>query len=152
MAIWKNENLYVLETFHTTYAFFEDNDGILVHLYWGKRIDRKQDFDLITMEGEQGFHPNLDKKREECSSFGCMRYKETSMKLEFADGVRDFRYQLEKSEIEKNQLTIYLKDIYYSFEVLQMNSKCLFTMLSMKRKILLKSGERCAILEKNQCY
>lgn len=118
MAIWKNENLYVLETFHTTYAFFEDNDGILVHLYWGKRIDRKQDFDLITMEGEQGFHPNLDKKREECSSFGCMRYKETSMKLEFADGVRDFRYQLEKSEIEKNQLTIYLKDIYYSFEVL----------------------------------
>ena len=118
MAIEKRGKLYVLNTAHTTYAFFEDDDGILVHLYWGKRISRIEDFDTDTMQGEQGFHPNLDKKMEECSSYGCMRYKETSIKLEFADGVRDFRYRVLKSETEGNHLTICLKDIYYSFETI----------------------------------
>ena len=117
MAIRKIGSLYVLDTAHTTYAFFEDEEQVLVHLYWGKKIVRAEDFDPITMEGEQGFHPNLDKKMEECSSYGCMRYKEASMKVTFEDGVRDFRYQISDSRIEGNHLTICLRDVYYPFEV-----------------------------------
>ncbi len=118
MAIHKIGSLYVLDTLHTIYAFFEDEEQVLVHLYWGKKIVRAEDFDTKTMEGEQGFHPNMDKKMEECSSYGCMRYKEASMKVTFEDGARDFRYQVSGSSIEGNHLTICLKDCYYPFEVI----------------------------------
>lgn len=113
----KDNKLFVLNTKQTSYAFFVDEDGVLVHLYWGKRISRAEDFDTDTMEGEQGYHPNIDKKREECSSFGCMRYKETSMKIAFGDGVRDFRYQVASWEINENELKIVLADVHYPFQV-----------------------------------
>lgn len=113
----KDNKLFVLNTKQTSYAFFVDEDGVLVHLYWGKRISRAEDFDTDTMEGEQGYHPNIDKKREECSSFGCMRYKETSMKIAFGDGVRDFRYQVVSWEINENELKIVLADVHYPFQV-----------------------------------
>lgn len=112
------DRLFVLQTDHTTYAFFIDDEGILVHLYWGKRIDRIEDFDLRTMTGEQGYHPNIDKKMEECSSFGMMRYKEGSMKIEFGEGVRDFRYCVKKYEIlGENELILLLEDEYYKFSL-----------------------------------
>ena len=117
MGIKVKDKLYVLETQHTTYAFFEDEEGVLVQLYWGRRICRIEDFDLVTMTGEQGFHPNIDKKREECSSFGGMRYKETSLKVSYEDGVRDFRYRVESVETKENHLVICLKDIFYPLQV-----------------------------------
>ena len=117
MGVRVKDKLYVLETQHTTYAFFEDEDGVLVQLYWGKRIRRIEDFDLVTMVGEQGFHPNIDKKREECSSFGGMRYKETSLKVSYEDGVRDFRYKVEARSVEGNHLVISLRDIFYHLQV-----------------------------------
>lgn len=113
----REEKLFVLNTKNTTYAFFQDEDGILVHLYWGKKITRLEDFDISTMEGEQGFHPNIDKKREECSSYGMMRYKESSMKVCFADGVRDYRYRVKESHTEGNHLSIVLEDICYPLRV-----------------------------------
>lgn len=113
--IVKDETLFVLNTKNTTYAFFRDNAGILVHLYWGRRIVRAEDFDTTSMDWEQGFHPDIDKKREECSSYGMMRYKESSLKLTFADGVRDFRYITESWRIDGNHLSIVLKDVYYPF-------------------------------------
>lgn len=112
------DKLFVLQTQHTSYAFFKDEDGILVHLYWGKKIERLEDFDLGTMEGEQGYHPNIDKKMEECSSFGMMRYKEGSLKVAFEDGVRDFRYRLADITIKNNQLTITLEDCHYGLQII----------------------------------
>lgn len=113
----KDDKLFVLNTKHTSYAFFLDEDGILVHLYWGKRIDRVEDFDVDTMVGEQGYHPNIDKKREECSSYGMMRYKETSMKVSFFDGVRDFRYHVAAWETTEDELKLVLEDVHYPLQV-----------------------------------
>lgn len=113
----KDGKLFALHTKNTSYVFFLDDDGILVHLYWGKRIDRLEDFDVSTMEGEQGYHPNTDKKMEECSSYGMMRYKETSMKVEFSDGVRDFRYKVKEWKEEGNHLKIVLEDIFYPLRI-----------------------------------
>lgn len=115
--IINKNNLFVLNTKSTTYAFFLDEDGILVHLYWGKKISRAEDFDTSTMIGEQGYHPNIDKKREECSSYGMMRYKETSLKVTFEDGVRDFRYQVKSWENNGNHLQIVMEDIHYPVSV-----------------------------------
>ena len=93
--IVKDDMLFVMNTKNTTYAFFKDDAGVLVNLYWGHRIARAEDFDTTSMEWEQGYHPDIDKKREECSSYGRMRYKEASMKVAFADGTRDFRYHVD---------------------------------------------------------
>lgn len=114
----KEDKLFALNTKNTSYVFFLDDDGILVQLYWGRRIDRLEDFDTSTMTGEQGYHPNTDKKREECSSYGMMRYKEASMKLTFYDGVRDFRYRVKGWDVEEDHLQIVLEDIYYPLQII----------------------------------
>lgn len=111
------DRVFLLNTRNTTYAFFKDEEGILVHLYWGKKIECSSDFDTETMQGEQGYHPNIDRKMEECSSFGMMRYKEGSLKVGFADGVRDFRYVVKSYEVQGAELKIVLEDEYYPFRV-----------------------------------
>lgn len=117
MAVFVKDKLFVLQTRNTSYAFFQDEEGILVHLYWGRKIADLQDFETVTMEGEQGFHPNIDKKREECSSYGMMRYKETSLKVTYADGVRDFRYRVKDWTAEGEHLKIVLEDICYPLRI-----------------------------------
>ena len=112
-----DNKVFLLNTANTSYAFFEDEEGILTHLYWGKRLDDIKDLDADTMEGEQGYHPNIDKKQEECSSYGMMRYKEGSMKITFADGVRDFRYRVMGHQVDGNHLKITLEDVYYKLRL-----------------------------------
>ena len=116
-VIVKEDRLFILNTRNTSYAFFQDDDGILVQLYWGKKIERPEDYDTETMVWEQGYHPAVDKKREECTSFGMMRYKETSMKFIFPDGVRDFRYRMKEYRAEENRLDLVLEDVYYPLQV-----------------------------------
>ncbi len=115
--IVKDDMLFVMNTKNTTYAFFKDDAGVLVNLYWGHRIARAEDFDTTSMEWEQGYHPDIDKKREECSSYGRMRYKEASMKVAFADGTRDFRYHVDSYQIEGDHLRISLRDDHYPFGI-----------------------------------
>ncbi len=115
--IVKEDRLFLLNTRNTSYAFFRDDDGILVQLYWGKKIERPEDYDTETMVWEQGYHPAVDKKREECSSFGMMRYKEASMKFIFSDGVRDFRYRMQEYRAEGDWLDIVLQDEHYPLRI-----------------------------------
>ena len=35
-VIVREDRLFILNTRNTSYAFFRDDDGILVQLYWGK--------------------------------------------------------------------------------------------------------------------
>ena len=44
-VIVKEDRLFILNTRNTSYAFFRDDDGILVQLYWGKKIERPEDYD-----------------------------------------------------------------------------------------------------------
>lgn len=69
------------------------------------------------IEGGMAYHSDYDRMMEECSSFGCQRYKETSMKVTFADGVRDFRYKVKEWFVDGELLTLVLEDIYYPLQV-----------------------------------
>lgn len=112
-----SENRFLLKTKESSYGFCVDREGLLRTLYWGGRIDRVEDLKNEAVEWEQGFHPINDVKREECSSFGTMRFKETSMKVRYADGTRDFRYRYEGYEQSGNRLTLHLKDEAYLLEM-----------------------------------
>ena len=118
MAISIGENnVFLLNTRNCSYSFCVDQEGLLRHLYWGARIDAIEDFKNEPYVWEQGFHPINDVKREECSSFGTMRFKETSFKVTYADGVRDFRYRYVGHTTENNELTVILEDTVYPLQM-----------------------------------
>lgn len=112
---YENE-IYALQTRHTSYIIRVGEDRIPENVYWGKRIDRIEDF-----AGEASPAPvNMQAPhclREECASFGGMRFKESSMKVCFADGVRDFRVGRVYAETEENRLELVLEDECYPFRV-----------------------------------
>lgn len=110
------DKFFLLNTKDTSYVLSADTDQLLCNIYWGKRIERIEDFvDPEVMK----FHHSLymQQMMEECSSFGGMRFKETSMKVTFVDGVRDFRYKIREYQVKENHLTIVLEDIYYALRV-----------------------------------
>lgn len=112
-----DQKVFGLQTKNTTYVLKINEEGLVENLYWGKRMEYLEDFlDVTSSNPAINVHgPQL--YREECSSFGGMRFKETSMKVTFFDGVRDFRYQVEDVKIDQNHLELVLTDIYYPFAV-----------------------------------
>lgn len=116
MAIRQEESIFLLTTQHSAYGLCVDCEGILRTLHWGGRLDRAADLENRPIAWEQGFHPINDIKREECSSFGTMRFKETSMKVRYHDGTRDYRYRCKGCRVQGNELTVLLKDETYALE------------------------------------
>lgn len=124
-AITQKVNVFLLNTKSTSYALGIDHSGLVRELYWGRRVSSIDDFmnHPIMVSSEEAakktvpvtFFPDLC--GEECSSFGGMRFKETSLKVCFADGVRDFRYRVAGTAVEGNHLTITLEDVHYAFRV-----------------------------------
>lgn len=118
MAIISIQNkVFALQTKHTSYIIKISECGLVESLYWGRRLDCPEDFLDVTsgnpvsnVQGPQLF-------REECSSFGGMCFKEASLKVTFADGVRDFRYKVEEIRLTHEHLELVLTDIYYPFAV-----------------------------------
>lgn len=109
--------VFALQTKNTSYVLGISESGILENLYWGKKIEHVEDF-----VGESSKNPTINMQepqniREECSSFGGMRFKETSLKATFSDGVRDFRYKATGYVKEENHLELVLEDIAYPFEI-----------------------------------
>ncbi|MFD0670858.1 alpha-galactosidase [Cohnella sp. GCM10027633] len=108
-----DNNVFLLNTRNASYCFCVDQEGLLRHLYWGARIDTIEDFKNEPYIWEQGFHSINDVKREECSSFGSLRFKETSFKVAYADGTRDYRYRYAGHAIQGDELTVFLEDTAY---------------------------------------
>ena len=118
MSIRVFENrLILLETAHTAYAMGVDAAGVLRHLYYGAKVARGEDF-LDELDRIQDLWPNGgDRVAEEFSAAGCLRNKETSLRLRYADRTRDFRYAVEKIDVQGERLTVTLKDADYGFAV-----------------------------------
>lgn len=116
MAVLKiGEHIFALQTKNTSYIMSISENGILENLYWGKKIERIEDFEGIISKNPTINMQEPHHMREECSSFGGMRFKETSVKLEYADGTRDFRYRVEECRTEDECLEIILEDTQYAF-------------------------------------
>lgn len=113
----KDHPVFLLNTDHTSYAFCINSSGIVEHLFFGSRVNSPEDFGTVGRGEGMAYHSGCDITPEECSSFGCQRYKETSMKLTFGDGVRDLRLKYRGYRTEGNVLYVELKDTYYDLEV-----------------------------------
>ncbi len=116
MPIVKTKTTYLLQTNSTTYAVHLGAEGLLRCVYWGEAITTPEDFEHYVPVQVHSREP-VQYVREECSSFGCLRLKEASLKLAYADGVRDFRYRVSDSEIDGEHLVLTLEDIHYPLRV-----------------------------------
>ncbi|MDY3919001.1 MAG: alpha-galactosidase [Candidatus Limivivens sp.] len=118
MAIQQIDNrLFALQTKHTSYIFQIEEGGLVETLYWGKRIRNPEDFAEDTAASHVDLIFGPQRFREECSSFGDLRFRETSLKVSFSDGTRDFRYQVSKIQTDGRHLELVLQDIRYPFAV-----------------------------------
>lgn len=108
-----------LETAGSSMILSVSPDGILECLYWGSRIHRAEDFLGETSDCQTVNVDNLQKVREECSSYGSKHFRETSMKIRFADGTDDFRYTVQMMTVgtDPNELEVVLQDIHFPVTV-----------------------------------
>lgn len=128
---YDSENLFVLQTKRTTYAFniYEETPKYsgattrrtLRSLYWGKKIERSEDFVRPFNWYINGYNDGGKHSHERyCSEFvggGGLFYNEPTLKVQFADGVRDLYLNYESHIINDNLLEIMLSDIYYGIKV-----------------------------------
>lgn len=117
MAIVVRENRFLLNTNNNSYAFCVDGAGYLRNLYWGKKINSIDEFEIDTINEVSTNDPVAEITNEEYPAHGSFRYKETCLKVQFGDGTREIRYQYVGHELKENHLKVNLKDENYGLEI-----------------------------------
>ena len=100
----KENNVFTLHTQNTTYQMKADQRGVLLHLYYGPRVEA-EDLSYLLRYADRGFSPNpsgsgadrvysLDTLPQEYSTCGVGDFRLPSIEFEPADGSRlaDLRY------------------------------------------------------------
>ena len=113
------DNVFVLDTKHTTYCFQVLESGHLEHLYYGKKIRIECAADIESLAEKQAFPPgnsnvydskfpklSLENLRLEMSSYGKSDIREPFVEVVHADGsyTSDFLYEGMKVSKEKASL------------------------------------------------
>ncbi|MEO7911847.1 MAG: alpha-galactosidase [Roseiflexaceae bacterium] len=120
MPIATTESGWVLETRSTSYAFGFNPAGRLLHCYWGTRLPQLGDYPApASAEGWASFNGPAQLELEEYPGYGGLKYIDPSLKVTFADGVRDLLLQFDSAEIDNNanDLRVHLRDATYPFRV-----------------------------------
>ncbi len=113
------ENVFVLDTLHTTYCFQVLESGHLEHLYYGKKLRIDRASDVASLVEKQPFPPgnanvydkkfpklSLESLRLEMSSYGKGDIREPFIELVHADGsyTSDFLYS--KAQISQGKAAL----------------------------------------------
>lgn len=127
----ESKKLFLLQTKRTTYAFsvYEETPEYpgattrrtLRSVYWGKKIERSEDFFrpfnwYINGYNDGGKHSH-ERYCSEYAGAGGLFYSEPTLKVQFSDGVRDLFLNYESHTVEANVLKITLSDIHYGIEI-----------------------------------
>lgn len=121
IEVSESKDVFLLSTNSTSYAFGVDDQGLLRHLYWGRKLTSVADLEMPPLTEVSTNDPVFEITREEFPVHGGLRYKEHCLKVIFADGTRELVYQycgydVTQSE-EQEELILHLKDEHYAFYV-----------------------------------
>lgn len=121
IEVSENKDVFLLSTNSTSYAFGVDDQGLLRHLYWDRKLTSVADLEMPPLTEVSTNDPVFEITREEFPVHGGLRYKEHCLKVIFADGTRELVYQycgydVTQSE-EQEELILHLKDEHYAFYV-----------------------------------
>ena len=111
-----NKRIFTLQTRNTTYQMKADQNGLLLHTYYGPRL-RGGDLSRLIRYADRGFSPNpdeagndrtysLDTLPQEYSGSGAGDFRLPSLELDLPDGshVADLRYVSSRQERGKYAL------------------------------------------------
>lgn len=111
------DNIFYLQTKNTTYVLGVDKFGLLRHIYWGKRINRKE-FSLDEMTETNSNHSELDNALCEYTVFGGKMYRNCAFKCTYSDKCRDSVFLFKHAKQEENELVITLTDKVYKADLI----------------------------------
>ena len=119
VTVSTENNVFLLSTASTSYAFGVDDRGLLRHLYWGKKLPSAEELEVPSLTEVSTNDPVFEITPEEFPVHGGLRYKEHCLKAAFADGTRELVYQYCGYDVEQGEnwekLVVHLKDdAYYS--------------------------------------
>ncbi|MGL6130550.1 MAG: alpha-galactosidase, partial [Fusobacteriaceae bacterium] len=117
MAIIVKENRFLINTLKNSYAFCVDEAGYLRNIYWGKKIDCIDEFEISVINEVSTNDPVAEITNEEYPVHGSFRYKETCLKAEFGDGTREIRAKYTGYKLDGNHLKVNLQDEIYGLYI-----------------------------------
>ncbi len=117
ILINEKQNVFGIMTKNTSYVFGVDNNGLLRHLYWGKKINNVNEFVMDELVEVSTNDPVFEITKEEFPVYGGLRYKEVCLKAEFYDKSREIVYKYVEYDISENELIIKLVDDYYKLNI-----------------------------------
>ena len=71
----KSEKIFNIQSKNTSYVFGVDNEGLLRHLYWGKKIENTEEFDMPILIEVSTNDPVYEITKEEYPVYGSLMYK-----------------------------------------------------------------------------
>ncbi|MBN2221379.1 MAG: alpha-galactosidase, partial [Vallitaleaceae bacterium] len=100
----EQDRVFVLQSKTSTYAIQTQEDGYLLHLYWGDQIKKISPKHLFEHRSRASFSPNpvkgkpwltLDDTELEYPAYGTSDYRSPAFEIQYEDGssISDFRYQ-----------------------------------------------------------
>ena len=116
VIIIKENNVFVIETKNTHYAFGIDERGYNRHIHWGKKCDAN-DYCMPLIWDANSNHTMLDEIRQEYTVFGSTMYRESDLKVEFPDKCREISLEYKGYELDGDILKLNFADSYYPLEV-----------------------------------
>ena len=114
--IIKENNVFVIETKNTHYAFGIDERGYNRHIHWGRKCDAG-DYCMPLIWDANSNHTMLDEIRQEYTVFGSTMYRESDLKVEFSDKCREISLEYKGNEKDGDILRLNFADAYYPLEV-----------------------------------
>lgn len=121
VAVSQNQNIFLLSTRSTSYAFGIDDQGLVRHLYWGPKLGCVEDLELPPLTEVSTNDPVFEITPEEFPVYGGLRYKEHCLKATFADGTREVVYQYQGYQVMDTdtgeELVVQLRDNHYDLLV-----------------------------------
>ena len=121
MTISEKNGIFIIETENTQYVMGVDSDGLLRHIYWGKKCSPDSFLSAKRSIEKNSNYTALDYIKQEYTPFGSACYRVPALFVRYADGCRECvqKYASHKiSETENGRLLeIELKDEPYSLSV-----------------------------------
>ena len=86
IVVGTKSTVFLLSTENTSYAFGIDDQGLVRHLYWGKKLPSAEELEMPVLTEVSTNDPVYEITPEEFPVHGGLRYKEHCLKATFADG------------------------------------------------------------------
>ncbi len=148
VAISTKREVFLLNTKHTSYVFGIDDQGLVRHLYWGKKIKSVEEFELPKLTEVSTNDPVFEITKEEFPVYGGLRYKEHCLKVSFLDGTRELVYQyigFDVVETEQyEELILHLRDTSYDF-FMDLHYRVYETFDLMERYVVLSNEDQAPV-------